>query len=122
LTRRKVRCSSRPIPPVILSVTRPQRTFLPLILQFFAKLFNPSAGGKEDDANNWLEKKLKKGSVADSTKAAIQLGLSCLQNVLALELKKSEVEVGLVTIEKPEFRRLTEDEIDAHLNEIAEHD
>jgi len=80
-----------------------------------------SAGAKEDDANNWLDKKLKKGA-ALTVKATVQLGISCLQSVLSQELKKNEVEVGIVTKDQPVFRRLTEDEIDSHLNEIAEHD
>jgi len=80
-----------------------------------------SAGAKEDDANNWLDKKLKKGA-ALTVKATVQLGISCLQSVLSQELKKNEVEVGIVTKDQPVFRRLSEDEIDSHLNEIAEHD
>jgi 20S proteasome subunit alpha 1 len=80
-----------------------------------------SAGTKDDDANNWLDKKLKKsGPLSD--KASVQLGISCLQSILAQELKKGELEVGIVSKESPAFRRLSEEEIDAHLNEIAEHD
>jgi len=81
-----------------------------------------AAGAKEDDAHNWLEKKLKKGSAELDEKATIQLALACLQSVLAQELKKGEVEVGLVTRQRQQFHRLGEDAIDAHLNEIAEHD
>jgi len=42
--------------------------------------------------------------------------------VLSQELKKTELEVGIVTRDHTAFRRLSEEEIDAHLNEIAEHD
>jgi len=80
-----------------------------------------SAGAKEDDANNWLDKKLKKGGALNE-KATIQMGIACLQSVLSQELKKNELEVGIVTRTATAFRHLTEDEIDAHLNEIAEHD
>jgi len=80
-----------------------------------------AAGAKEDDALNWLEKKLKKGEALDES-SATQLALGCLQSVLAQELKKTEVEVGVVSVKRPRFRRLTEDEIEATLNALAEHD
>lgn len=80
-----------------------------------------AAGAKEDDAHNWLEKKLKKGQELDE-KAAIQLALGCLQSVLAQELKKTELEVAVVSAGRPAFHRMSDDEVDAHLNEIAEHD
>jgi len=55
-------------------------------------------------------------------RAATQLALGCLQAVLSQELKKTEVEVGVVSAKRPRFYRLSEDEIDAHLNTLAEHD
>ena len=50
------------------------------------------------------------------------MAISCMQHVLATELKKGDIEVGIVTKENPQFRLLTEDEIEDHLNEIAERD
>lgn len=50
------------------------------------------------------------------------MAINCLQNVLAQELKRTELEVGLVTATQRRFRTLSEAEIDVHLNEIAEMD
>jgi len=86
---------------------------------YYVGLKATSAGTKEDDAYNHLDKKIKKQS--DLTdKQAIQLAISTLQHVLSQEVKKTEVEVGIVTKSSPAFYRLSEDEIDVHLNEIAE--
>lgn len=80
-----------------------------------------SVGVKQTEANSYLEKKLKKKS--DYTEEeAIQLAITCLSTVLAVDFKPSEIELGLVTKDKPEFRVLNEDEIEVHLTAIAEKD
>ena len=50
------------------------------------------------------------------------MALNCMQATLSSELKKTELEVGIVTVDKPAFRLLTEEEIEDHLTEIAERD
>jgi len=80
-----------------------------------------AAGAKEDDGNNWLENKFKKKPVLDQ-KQTIQLALNCVQSILATELKKTDIEVGIVSLEHPHFRRLSEDQIEEHLTEISERD
>ncbi|KAI5644215.1 proteasome subunit domain-containing protein [Phthorimaea operculella] len=80
-----------------------------------------SAGAKATDANAYLEKKLKKRSDL-SADEAIQLAVSCLSHVLAADFKPSDVEVGIVTKDQPNFRILPESEIDRHLTAIAEKD
>jgi len=80
-----------------------------------------AAGAKEEDGNNWLENKFKKKPVLDQ-KQTIQLALNCVQSILATELKKTDIEVGIVSLENPKFRRLTEDQIEEHLTEISERD
>jgi len=50
------------------------------------------------------------------------MAISCLQNVLSSELRKNEIEVGIVTTENPKFRLLTPDELEFHLTELAERD
>ena len=80
-----------------------------------------SVGVKQTEANSYLEKKLKKKTDFNE-KEAIQLAITCLSTVLAVDFKPSEVEIGIVTKENPEFRVLTEDETEVHLTAIAEQD
>ena len=53
---------------------------------------------------------------------AIQLAINWLSTVLAVNFKPSEIELELVTKEKPKFRTLTEEEIEVHLTVITEKD
>jgi len=78
-------------------------------------------GVKQQAVNSFLEKKLKKKT--DFTyDESVQLALESLQTALGNDLKSHEVEV--VTINKREagIKRLTADEIEHHLNTIAERD
>jgi len=78
-----------------------------------------AVGVKQTEANSYLEKKLKKRSDFNEEEA-IQLAISCLSTVLAVDFKPSEVEIGIVTKENPVFRVLTEDDIENHLTAISE--
>lgn len=78
-----------------------------------------SVGVKQTEANSYLEKKLKKRTDF-SDDEAIQLAISCLSTVLAVDFKPSEIEIGVVTKEQPAFRMLNVDEIDVHLTAISE--
>lgn len=78
-----------------------------------------SVGVKQTEANSYLEKKLKKRSDF-SEEEAIQLAISCLSTVLAVDFKPSEVEIGIVTKENPAFRVLSEDDVENHLTAISE--
>lgn len=80
-----------------------------------------SVGVKQTEANSYLEKKLKKRTDL-SEDEAIQLAISCLSTVLAVDFKTSEIEIGIVTKSDPTFRVLTEDDIDVHLTAISEKD
>jgi 20S proteasome subunit alpha 1 len=42
--------------------------------------------------------------------------------VLSVDFKKNELEIGVVSVDDPKFRTLSEDEIDAHLIRIIEKD
>ncbi|XP_077538123.1 proteasome subunit alpha type-6-like [Haemaphysalis longicornis] len=78
-----------------------------------------SVGVKQTEANSYLEKKFKKRQDYGCAET-IQLALSALSSVLSADLKPSELEVGVVSKEHPQFRMLTEQEVDAHLVAIAE--
>jgi len=78
-------------------------------------------GSKQTEANSYLEKKLKKKQ--DYTQEeAIQLAISCLQTVLAVDLRPSEIEVGIVTKEDRKFKIMSENDVDVHLTAIAARD
>lgn len=78
-----------------------------------------SVGVKQTEANSYLEKKFKKRSEYNEEEA-VQLAVSCLSTVLAVDFKPSEIEIGVVTKDNPTFRILNEEEIDAHLTAISE--
>jgi len=80
-----------------------------------------SAGPKEVEAVNFLEKKVKSDSNF-SVDETTQLAISALQHVLGEEVKASELEVGLVTADNPNFRLLGETAIEEHLTAISERD
>lgn len=78
-----------------------------------------SVGVKQTEANSYLEKKLKKRTDFNEDEA-IQLAISCLSTVLAVDFKPSEVEIGIVTKDNREFRVLTEEDVENHLTAISE--
>jgi len=80
-----------------------------------------SAGTKSQEATNFLEKKFKKTSELQYEEA-VQLAISTLQSVLAVDFKPSEIEIGVVTKDNPKFRVLSETDIEAFLTRIAEKD
>jgi len=80
-----------------------------------------SVGVKQNEANSYLEKKLKKKQVFNH-KETVETAISCLMSILSVDFKPSEIEVAIITKDKPTFRVLTEEEIDEHLTSIAERD
>jgi len=80
-----------------------------------------SSGVKQTEANNFLEKKVKKKTDL-STNDAVELAISCLSSVLTADLKPNEIEIALVTADNPAFRVLSESEVEAHLSRLAEKD
>ncbi|KAL0479950.1 proteasome subunit alpha [Acrasis kona] len=80
-----------------------------------------SAGQKETEATNFLEKKLK-GHPELSYKDTVQLAITTLQTVASAEFKSDEIEVAVVTQDNRAFRKLTNEEVDVFLTQIAERD
>lgn len=80
-----------------------------------------SAGAKEQEAVNFLEKKLK-GSPDLNKNETIQLAIQTLQTILSADFKASELEVAVVSTDDRRFTQLTNDQIEEHLIAIAERD
>ncbi|CAK9149468.1 unnamed protein product [Ilex paraguariensis] len=80
-----------------------------------------SAGSKDQEAINFLEKKMK-NDPAFSFEETVQTAISALQSVLQEDFKANEIEVGVVSKENPVFRGLSTEEIDEHLTAISERD
>jgi 20S proteasome subunit alpha 1 len=80
-----------------------------------------SAGLKEQEAINFLEKKMK-NDPSFSYDETVQTAISALQSVLQEDFKATEIEVGVVTEKDPIFRVLSTEEIDEHLTAISERD
>jgi len=80
-----------------------------------------ASGQKDQEATNFLEKKLK-GKPKFNTEETIQMAVSSLQSVLSADFKPSEIEVGIVTKTNPRFTLLSPNQIDHYLTQIAERD
>lgn len=80
-----------------------------------------AAGAKEAEAINALEKIVKKKTSLPETET-IQQAILCLQTVMGMDFKATDIEVGLVSKANLQFTRLNEADIDAHLTAIVEKD
>mmetsp|Transcript_7988 Transcript_7988/g.17340 ORF Transcript_7988/g.17340 Transcript_7988/m.17340 type:complete len:169 (-) Transcript_7988:141-647(-) len=87
----------------------------------FLPFVGAASGAKEQEAMNYLEKKaeeMREYGVDETVRAAIM----CLGSVLGSDFRGSELEVASVTGKSGRFQVLTEDQIEAHLNAIADSD
>ena len=81
-----------------------------------------SAGQKDQEAENFLEKKFK-NNPQYSFDEAVQLAISALQNVISGDFRPAEIEVGVVQNDATRaFRMLADTEVEEHLTAIAERD
>mmetsp|Transcript_37539 Transcript_37539/g.69974 ORF Transcript_37539/g.69974 Transcript_37539/m.69974 type:complete len:247 (-) Transcript_37539:119-859(-) len=80
-----------------------------------------AAGTKDQEAQNALEKIVKK-KIQFTEAETIQQAIGCLQAVMGMDFKASDIEVGVVSKSRKGFFRLTEAEIDGHLTAIVEKD
>lgn len=96
-----------------------------------------AAGPKQQEAINYLEKKFKTQEETEGLdwKGTVELAITTLSSILNVDLKSSEIEIGIVGLpvrdsdkmigvgdQQRQFRKLTEDEIDERLQAIAERD
>eukprot|EP00842_Homolaphlyctis_polyrhiza_P001739 jgi/Hompol1/2566/HPOL_006071-RA len=80
-----------------------------------------TAGAKHQEALNHLEKQLKKEKELNDDDT-IEMAITTLSNVLSLDFKPTDIEIGMVSanVNKGRFRVLSEAEIEAHLTRIIE--
>lgn len=80
-----------------------------------------AAGNKEQEANNFLEKKIKEKADL-SFEETVELAVIALQTVVGADLKPADLEVAIVTKDDPVFKVLSVAEIDSHLTRISDRD
>ena len=83
-----------------------------------------SAGVKEQEAANLLEKAYKKAEESGKSVGgdeAVRLAISTFQSLLTADFKAEEIEVGL-SVAGQSFRVLGTSEVETHLSAIAERD
>merc|ERR1711983_642588 len=81
--------------------------------------FGAASGQKEQEAMNFLEKKVE--AMKDyTTEETIRVAIMCLGSVLGSDFRGNEIEVGVVKGKHGLFHLLNEEEIEDHLNAIAD--
>jgi len=82
------------------------------------------AGDKEVETNSALEKLYRDGDNdgAWDLDSTIKKAISTIQNVLSSDFKPTELEIGYVSVDNPEFTQLSVEDIEGYLNAIAEED
>jgi len=80
-----------------------------------------ASGQKDQEATNFLEKKLKSSPKLDENQT-VQMAISSLQSILSADFKPTDIEVAVVSKTNPKFRQLTPSQIEDYLTAIAERD
>ncbi|VDL82407.1 unnamed protein product [Nippostrongylus brasiliensis] len=80
-----------------------------------------SVGVKQVTASSFLEKKIKKKADLNHDET-IQLAIEALQSSLGIETRSKDLEVVVVSKQDHSFKKLTNDQVDHHLNAIANRD
>jgi 20S proteasome subunit alpha 1 len=80
-----------------------------------------ATGEKEQSATNHLEREFKK-KLDLSTDDALKVAIKTLQTTLSTEFRSTDIEIGLVTLEEPNVKILTPEEIERELSKVGESD
>lgn len=78
-----------------------------------------AAGPKEQEAMNFLEKRVEE-MLEFNEEQTVRTAITCLGSVLGSDFRGSEIEVATVAGNTGKFYVLSEDEIETHLNAIAD--
>ena len=79
-----------------------------------------STGSKEQEAMTQLEKHWKKNEGNWDKKETIETAIQVLQTVISADFKANEIEIGIASHDDVRFRKLTEQEIESYLNDLAD--
>ncbi|KAM3133356.1 Proteasome subunit alpha type-6 [Paramecium bursaria] len=82
-----------------------------------------SSGVKEQECFNYLEKQYRRKPNEElHFEETATLAIQCLQTVISQDFKATDIEVGVVSLANPKFRKLSPEEIEHFLNLIANRD
>lgn len=85
----------------------------------FLPFFAAAAGPKEQESMNFLEKRASEMKEMNKDQV-VRTAITCLGHVLGSDFRGSEIEVGTVEGKDGNFVILSEEEIESHLNAIAD--
>lgn len=91
---------------------------------YFVGYTGTAAGPKAVEATNIMEKRLHNSDAnfGNTLEETIECAISILASAVGEEFKSVDIEIGVVTIHEPNFRKLGISEIDAILTRVAEKD
>jgi len=79
-----------------------------------------ATGSKEQEALTQLERAYKKCDGQWNTKQAVEAAIKTLSAVVSSDFRANEIEVGISTVGQPLFRKLTIQEVETVLNDMAD--
>lgn len=85
----------------------------------YLPFFAAAAGPKEQEAMNFLEKRVDEMKEM-TPEQVVRTAITCLGHVLGSDFRGSEIEVAEVVTKDGKFHVLSEEEIEVHLNAIAD--
>jgi 20S proteasome subunit alpha 1 len=85
----------------------------------YLPFFAAASGPKEQEAMNFLEKRVTEMKDYDNNQV-IRTAITCLGHVLGSDFRGTEIEVGTIVGTEGKFLVLSEEEIESHLNAIAD--